>query len=791
MTDKSLFIATLAIPDPNAQAAYLDAACVGDPARRDRIRGLLEAHDQAGSFLCRPPGSGDPAEDATGTFGAPPEADPGGADVLSYLSPSERPGAVGRVGHYDVLEVLGRGGFGIVFRAFDDVLQRVVAIKMLAPALAATSPARKRFLREARSSAAVRHEHVVQVYAVEEAPLPHLIMEYIPGETLQARLNRAGPIDPPEVIRFSRQIAEGLAAAHDRGLIHRDVKPANVLIEPGTPDRAKLTDFGLARAVDDASLTQSGVVAGTPMYMSPEQARGELLGPRSDLFSLGSVLYVMCTGRPPFRAEGTLAVLKRVVDDTPRPVREVIPEVPEWLCRIIERLHAKDASARFQTAREVAAVLAEGERRMQSPGGPGGISSLLRPSIRPRRWRVAVAVGLLVAAAAGGVLGGPYAARYTAGQGVVGLAPDAGWLAVEARTDGSAEVTRYNVVGGQTLTLPAGRYTLEPECGPGRAFDRWEVTTHQLWGDQTVTMADRAATVDVPRGGRMTVRAVTRDAPQAKADPTTVPPSASPAKSREEVVADAFARYVAALPADDQLRVVEKELRDRNPEFTGTMRSEVKDGQVVIVDLNGAQGAKDLSPLGALRGLQTLYLPGGQDLDGLRGLRLRKLVCLSSVSGNDMSPLKGMPLEELVLWNWTGTNMSPLKGMPLRMLNIAGGWGKMDLAMMRDMPLEVLHLQFTDVEDLKPLAGLRLKQLFVSNTRVADLSPLREMPLELFYCNDARVTDLRPIAKAPLKTLKCDFVPMRDTAILRAVKTLETINDRPAAEVLGADDSRP
>ncbi len=129
--------------------------------------------------------------------------------------------------------MLGRGGFGIVFRAFDSVLHRIVAIKVLAPELAATSPARKRFLREARAAAQVRHENVVQIHAVEEQPLPYLVMEFIPGETLQQRLDRTGPLDPAEVAAVGRQVAEGLAAAHSAGLIHRDIKPANVLLESG------------------------------------------------------------------------------------------------------------------------------------------------------------------------------------------------------------------------------------------------------------------------------------------------------------------------------------------------------------------------------------------------------------------------------------------------------------------------------------------------------------------------------------------------------------------------------
>src|SRR5258708_29474535 len=188
-------------------------------------------------------------------------------------------------------------------------------------------------------------------------------MEFVPGETLQQKLDRTGPLDIPEVLRIGRQIAEGLAAAHLTDLIHRDIKPGNVLIESGQ-QRVKITDFGLARAADDASISQSGVIAGTPMYMAPEQALGQKLDQRADLFSLGSVLYQMVAGRPPFRATGALAVLKRVAEDTPRSIREIIPETPQWLCDIIAKLHAKDPANRFQSAREVAEALADCEAQI-------------------------------------------------------------------------------------------------------------------------------------------------------------------------------------------------------------------------------------------------------------------------------------------------------------------------------------------------------------------------------------------------------------------------------------------
>jgi serine/threonine-protein kinase len=277
---------------------------------------------------------------------------------LDFLVASDAPGSLGRLGPYEVTDVLGSGGFGVVLKAFDPALGRPVAIKVLAPHLATSAAARSRFAREARAAAAVVADHVVAIHAVDSwNGLPYLVMPYIAGCSLQERVDRDGPMNVKEVLRIGVQTAQGLAAAHVQGLVHRDVKPSNILLENGV-ERVKLTDFGLARAVDDASLTQSGVVAGTPQYMSPEQARGEAVDQRSDLFALGSVLYFMCVGHSPFRANSTPAVLRRVCDETPRPLSEINPDIPVWLAQFIARLHAKNQVERVRSAAEVAETLA-------------------------------------------------------------------------------------------------------------------------------------------------------------------------------------------------------------------------------------------------------------------------------------------------------------------------------------------------------------------------------------------------------------------------------------------------
>jgi serine/threonine protein kinase len=242
---------------------------------------------------------------------------------------------------------------------------------------------------------------------VDEASLPYLVMEYIPGKTLQQRLDEQGPLDLSDVLRLGKQIADGLAAAHAEKLIHRDVKPGNILLETSIDDHVKITDFGLARAADDASMMQSGMIAGTPLYMAPEQALGQKLDQRADLFSLGSVLYQMLTGRPPFRASNTLAVLKRVTEDTPRPIQDLIPEIPEWMCEIVTRLHTKNPDERYASAKEVSEVLEHCLAELQEKRVPdvGAITSAaLRPvassatpsSRRPLRMVALVTVMLLI-----------------------------------------------------------------------------------------------------------------------------------------------------------------------------------------------------------------------------------------------------------------------------------------------------------------------------------------------------------------------------------------------------------
>ena len=361
-------------------AADLRAEAAEAPASNSALRGALKRaeHELTSTAVVPvPPGAlaatlAVPAAPLSGTD----ERDP---PDLTFLLPSTVPGNLGRFGPFEVRGVVGRGGMGVVLRGYDESLNREVAIKVIDPQLANNAQYRERFVREARAAAAVAHANLVAVYQVSEdaaSGLPYIVMQLINGESLDQRLKRAGKLIPKKVAWLGMQVAAGLDAAHKAGLTHRDIKPGNILLErvedPAAPGpggsgtvpaahdkfRVKLTDFGLAKAAEDTRLTRTGFVAGSPLYMAPEQAAGGAVDQRADLFSLGTLLYEAATGRAPFDAGTPLAVLRRLSDETQMPLTRVNPDVPKWLSDAVDKLLAKNPNDRFQTAREVAELFA-------------------------------------------------------------------------------------------------------------------------------------------------------------------------------------------------------------------------------------------------------------------------------------------------------------------------------------------------------------------------------------------------------------------------------------------------
>jgi hypothetical protein len=375
--------------------------------------------------------SRDRPQEVTAILGEPRPPAPG-ADAgkkYDFLAPPQGPDEIGRLASYRVLRVLGAGGMGVVFHAEDLHLRRPVALKCLLPTLATTDEARQRFLREARAAAAVEHDHIVVIYQVgEDRGIPFLAMQLLQGEALDARLRHAGKLPVPEILRLGREMATGLAAAHARGLIHRDIKPANVWLE-APQARVKLLDFGLARGgADDVHVTQQGAVLGTPAYMSPEQARGEPVDARSDLFSLGCVLYQMCTGQLPFQASSTVAMLVAVANAREVPPAQINQDIPAGLSDLVTQLLAKDPNRRPSSAQAVVDALRELERSapalatLSAAPAPAtdvraaapatlvatAVTTKMAPALPPpgrfRRWLLLVGVAAALLVVVGGVL---------------------------------------------------------------------------------------------------------------------------------------------------------------------------------------------------------------------------------------------------------------------------------------------------------------------------------------------------------------------------------------------------
>lgn len=329
----------------------------------------------------------------------------GGSFDFSVLDDSRRDDALGRFGPYDLLQAVGYGGMGVVFRAFEPSLNRTVAIKVLARQLASSPEARMRFHREAKAAAAINHPNVVTIHAVSEhAGLPFLVMEFVKGQSLHERIRTSAPMDVLDILRIGSQVAAGLAAAHQRGVIHRDIKPANIMLENGV-ERVKITDFGLARVtLEGSDVSSAGCVMGTPAYMSPEQVAGKPIDARSDLFSLGCVIHGMVAGKSPFQGSHSIEVQQKVASFAPPPLCAIAPAVPRALSDVVTRLLEKDPDRRYQTAAEVADVLTEflseveQGRSAELPSPPAGSADRRDFQLRrPALWSAGVAFVVILA----------------------------------------------------------------------------------------------------------------------------------------------------------------------------------------------------------------------------------------------------------------------------------------------------------------------------------------------------------------------------------------------------------
>jgi Tol biopolymer transport system component len=375
-----IFHAAAAI-DPDKRAAYLDEVCNGDPLLRDEVESLLSAHEEASEFIEAPAIKG------------------------VSIDISEMPSLTGAYfSHYRIDKSIGRGGMGEVYLATDMRLNRKVALKKLPDRYAADPLFLKRFRNEAQAAATLNHPNVATIYSVEEFDgKPFITMEYVEGQTLENLLEPGG-LPVKKLLEWFGQIADALLHAHEKGIIHRDIKPGNIMITPsGTP---KMLDFGLAQFTGDAfgdgghtNITQPGQIIGTPSYMAPEQARGKEVDHRADIFSLGVVMYEAATGRRPFVGDSNAELISNLLKTDPPLGSEVRRDLPVSLARLIDRCLKKSRRDRVQSMTEVRTVLEEVSALVSAGVSTGSLGRrLYREAIWPhtRRWIAAAAAVVIL-----------------------------------------------------------------------------------------------------------------------------------------------------------------------------------------------------------------------------------------------------------------------------------------------------------------------------------------------------------------------------------------------------------
>jgi tRNA A-37 threonylcarbamoyl transferase component Bud32 len=629
------------------------------------------------------------------------------------------------LGSYVLLDKLGEGGMGQVFKAHNWKLGQVVALKLIRKERLTSADAVRRFHREIRAAAQLNHPNVVHAYDADEIGGTHLlVMEYAEGTDFARMVRERGPLPVAEACEYVRQAALGLQHVYERGLVHRDIKPSNLLVSrQGT---VKILDLGLALLTGSeedrgasAALTREGMLMGTADYMAPEQAQeSHAVDVRADLYSLGCTLYFLLAGRPPFPTGTPIQKLTKHQVEEPAPLEQLRPDVPPGLAAVVRKALAKRPGDRYQTPAELAAALAA------LPAGGAGAFDQDAPTVAE----------------------------------VQGL----------TRQDDPA------LARAGDLAPPVGGAAPAPALGyAGRraAERRRQVLLAAAGGAVSLALAGvllllllRFAVPPAPPAGRSAT------------EPDAGAPSA------------AWLRRVGSLPPDEQVAAVAAKLRELNPGFDGRVTPAVEDGVVTRCEFR-ADRVTDLSAVRALPGLKGLTCTGSaahpgdlSDLGPLRGLRLSSLNC-SGTKVADLSPLRGMPLTSLHCGYTPVSDLSPLRGLPLTALDCYGTQVA-DLTPLRGLRLTGLACGGTRVTDLSPLKGMPLESLNCAYTDVADLSALEGMPLTSLSCGHSRVGDLAPVKGLPLKELDCDFQPERDAAVLRSIQTLETLNGRPAAEVL-------
>ena len=411
-------------------------------------------------------------------------------EVISQLQSTDDPELLGRLAHFDIHEVLGVGATSVVFRATDQKLKRDVALKVLRPSLG--HDARQRFLTEARAAAALVHDNIIQIFEVSaEDQLAYMAQQWLPGETLESKIRREPNLNLEEIKSIITQVANGLDAAHSKSLIHRDIKPANIWIESKN-NRAIILDFGLVRVSDeDSQMTRTGMIAGTPNFMSPEQTRGQELDSRSDLFSLGCILYRLSTGKLPFQADNVLATLQSIQNDFPTPPRKLNPQISNEISDLTMMLLSKHRNDRPQTASEVVEAL-ESKPAMSAllSTRTKGAGRYQQPTLSRWIWGSIAATVFALAAI---VLSQPQIIRIMTNHGLLEIETDDPNVSVEV-LQGAKVIHVIDQTTDQKLEIAAGTYKIRP-TGEQNSFELSEDSvTMKRGGKVIVTVTKRSGT---------------------------------------------------------------------------------------------------------------------------------------------------------------------------------------------------------------------------------------------------------------------------------------------------------
>jgi serine/threonine protein kinase/Leucine-rich repeat (LRR) protein len=692
------------------------------------------------------------------------------SSVTNFLTPPQADDELGRLGKYRVLQILGHGGMGVVFKAEDPLLRRTVAVKVMLPALAASASAGQRFLREAQAMAAIEHDHIVRIYQVEEQRgVPFLAMELLKGEPLADRLNRESKLPLADVLRIGREIAEGLGAAHATGLIHRDIKPGNIWLEDrshkrpacelsqpeptseplvATASRVKILDFGLARAgAQPPGLSQPGAVVGTPEFMAPEQGRGGPVDARSDLFSLGVVLYRLATGQQPFHGADTVSTLLSVATHEPAPPLAIDPDLPPELSDLVMKLLEKDPTRRVASAGTVVQALQTLEKKLAGvPGNanlrlafPAGLVRAASAAPRSRR-RFALAIaallllGVLVGAGVWGLIHTQMAVQPTS--------VDDAWLKAVAALPAEKQV---EAVAAKLK-----------ERNPG--FDGKVTPTIDQGVVTELTFVTDAVTDIAPVRALTALRTLSCSG---SAPGMGQLADLSPLKGMELVYLNCGRTKVSDLAPVKDMKLTtllcdSTKVTDLAP---------LKDLPLTRLEFFDTQVA-DLLPLKDMR-LSILNCGATKvsDLAPLKNMELTRLLCANS-KVTDLAPLKGMRLAYLNCAHTQVTELSPLKDIPLTQLEISAT-PVSDLSPLKNMKLTILLCYSTKVTDLSPLKDMKLTDLRCNGTKVTDLSPLKDMMLVHLDCSDTKVSDLSPLKDMKLTSLYCSGTPVSDLSPLK------------------------